>query len=151
MRHRVLKYSEICFTRCRNFYSILPWRTLCYEQIVHHIMHCKHVPCLNWTTITPHPWHTRKKDKGLVVLLEPAALLSVLFFFFFHLILNNILHDIQALHSRATIYNFSHRQASERITVAPVGQWMEILRDGCYFGKEGKEVPIENNKKHNTK
>lgn len=80
-----------------------------------------------------------------MVLMEATALLSV---FFSHLILNNILHDIQALHSRATIYNSSPRQASERITVAPAGQWMEILRDGCYFGKEGKEVPIENNKKN---
>lgn len=62
-----------------------------------------------WTE-PPSPLLTyEKKDKGLVVLLEAAALLSV----FFHLILNNILHDIQALNSRATIYAF----------LTQAGQW----------------------------
>lgn len=27
---------------------------------------------------------------------------------------------------------------------------MEILRDGCYFGIEGKEVPLENVKQKQT-
>lgn len=44
----------------------------------------------------------------------------------------------------------SPRQASERIRMSPAGQWMEILRDGCYFGIEGKEVPKENYKKKQT-
>lgn len=144
--HRVLKYSE-CFTRCRNFYSILQ---LSPNSVSHNALQT--CPPSELNHHHPSPLTYEKMDKGLVVLFEAAALLSV--FFFFHLILNNILHDIQALHSRATIYNSSPRQASERITVAPAGQRNPGNPQGWMLFWERRKISAYRKLKqtnHNTK
>lgn len=99
------------------------------------IMCYVHVPCLNWSTVSPPDlWEKWQRSRGSL----GGCSHPVSFFFLFPHLHNDILHDIQAVNSSG--YNL-HLPRPDR-PLRGLGWFLQSkrwnLRDGCFWGMERK-------------